>query len=39
MTRDIFDKGIAHHYSLVWADIGDAVVQLGRVLNIPVIEL
>ena len=39
VTRDIFDKGIAHHYSLVWADIGDAVVQLGRVLNIPVIEL
>lgn len=39
VTRDIFDKGIAHHYSLVWADIGDAVVQLGRLLHIPVIEL
>ena len=39
VAQAIFDKGIAHHYSLVWADIGDRVIQLGRLLNIPVIEL
>lgn len=39
MVQKIADNGMSHHYSLVWQDVADELVQLAKLLNIPVIEL
>ncbi len=35
----IIEEGIPHHYSLVWADVADELIQMCSLLEIPVIEL
>lgn len=39
VIEKIMDEGVAHHYSLVWADVADELREVCGLLNIPVIEL
>jgi L-fucose isomerase-like protein len=38
ILQRIFDEGIAHHYSIVWDDIADAMIGVAHLLGIEVIE-
>lgn len=39
VIEKVIDEGIAHHYSLVWADVADQMIAVSRLLGIEVIEL
>ncbi len=39
LVQKIADSGMAHHYSLVWADVADQMARAAELLHIPVIRL
>lgn len=39
LIHKIAENGMSHHYSLVWNDVADKMINLAKILNIPVIEL
>ena len=39
IAEKIMDEGIPHHYSIVWEDVADAMIEVCKLLNIPVIEM
>ena len=39
LVQKIADSGMAHHYSLVWADVADRMARAAQLLDIPVIRL
>ena len=34
----MMEKGVPHHYSIVWADVADTMRQVARLLNLEIIE-
>lgn len=39
IIEGIIEEGIPHHYSIVWADVAEAMKGICGLLNIPVIEM
>lgn len=39
MVKNIAANGMSHHYSLVWEDVADKMINLANILGIPVVEL
>lgn len=39
LVKEIAQKGMSHHYSLVWQDVAQEMEQIADILNIPVIWL
>ncbi len=39
LVHKIAESGMSHHYSLVWQDVADQMIQIAKVLGIPVVEL
>lgn len=39
IVERIMEEGIPHHYSIVWDDVADSMIEVCKLLNIPVIEM
>ncbi len=39
VVEKIMEKGIPHHYSIVWDDVADSMIEVCKLLNIPVVEM
>lgn len=39
LVKEIAEKGMSHHYSLVWEDVAQQMEQIAGILDIPVIRL
>lgn len=39
ITERIIEEGIPHHYSIIWDDVADAMIDVCKLLNIPVVEM
>jgi len=39
LVKSIAENGMSHHYSLIWDDVADKMINFAKILNIPVIEL
>lgn len=39
MVKKVAENGMSHHYSVVWEDVADQMIQVAKMLDIEVIEL
>lgn len=39
LVTKIAENGMSHHYSLVWQDVADEMIQVAKILGIEVVEL
>lgn len=39
LVQKLAENGMSHHWSVVWEDVADKMVQLAKLWNIPVIDL
>lgn len=35
---DMIERGVPHHYSIVWEDVADVMLEIAKILNMEVIE-